>query len=904
MSSSNEPGPTAGTVDPEVTAEPGGRDEQQDSTAGVSRLDHALRYASIGWPVLAVDPRTKRPIPGCGLSTATTDPERIAAWWQRAPGAAPAVACRAAGLVVVDLDVNHRDGADGLAWWEAHASAEPNRAFVARTPAGGRHLVFAAPDGPELRSGRIAPGVDVKAGGGEFGGYVVLPSTSDDGRVWDGDDPRDGGALTPPPQWFVAFARAKLPPQNDVPKSPPSNDGTAHHAGTAPDERFAEVRSALAAIPPSVGRDAWLRAIHGTHAALGGDLRGAGLVESWSAGTTVTGQYKPGESARIYRHARPPQSAEPGGRQLVDANSLFGLAYANGWAGPDVEQQPVQQAVEVKADATGRPVVDTATPYHVQVARALDVLRQRSDIAQREGRLVRVVDLDRLRTAPLTRGAIRELLSESARWVGRQGTKPREVDPPALVVDALTEHRHDWPLPVLRADASASAAVQAIRDRGAIQRIPTGIAAIDFATGGGLPRIGRVGLQGPPSASKTMMLVAMLDAMASRGVHVGLLAVDEDREDIVGRLLQRRGCERRDVDDLVSVDVERALRDVEHLPLRIYDATWTIDRAAADLARVAGDGPMVLGVDSIQTARCEADDDRENETANVAARMQAIRDASVRHRMLIVATSEVGRAAYRDVEGRSAVAALAAGKHSGSIEYAMRILVDLRPARGTDDIVELRFAKNKNGAETRPGEPGAFVRIDRATQTVAPADDYQPPAEDDADDERLDAARQHAAVVALWLADHPGRGRREMHRGLRGQGTARTAADAGLGVLENAGAIVEQRAPRNAVWTYLDGARVPDEVLAHVRPEDRARIRAVRPPQPPPDGPDGECAAECASTLDTLTTGTPSSVCARPPIGGATHSHSASVRHDPDDGVPERPKGKRRRRSKSAGGRK
>jgi len=78
----------------------------------------ALRYASLGFCVLPAARGGKRPhkmLGGSGgVHHATTDPERIRAWWRQDRAASIAVACGTPpGLCVLDLDVKgEQAGAD------------------------------------------------------------------------------------------------------------------------------------------------------------------------------------------------------------------------------------------------------------------------------------------------------------------------------------------------------------------------------------------------------------------------------------------------------------------------------------------------------------------------------------------------------------------------------------------------------------------------------------------------------------------------------------------------------------------------------------------------------------------------------------------------------------------------
>src|SRR5579859_6740619 len=72
---------------------------------GGRRLQAALAYACIGWPVFPCRPGQKTPATTRGFLDATTDPERITAWWTAVPGRNLAIATGAPGPDVLDVDV-------------------------------------------------------------------------------------------------------------------------------------------------------------------------------------------------------------------------------------------------------------------------------------------------------------------------------------------------------------------------------------------------------------------------------------------------------------------------------------------------------------------------------------------------------------------------------------------------------------------------------------------------------------------------------------------------------------------------------------------------------------------------------------------------------------------------------
>lgn len=183
-------------------------------------LGAALDYARHGWPVLPLHtPRDggcscgqhdcksvgKHPRTLHGLKDATVSETTICRWWEQwADANVGAVTGQQSGLVVLDLDVGHSDGVDGIETVKARFGFEPVSHFQ-RTGGGGLQCFFERPKLAVVKSrcgtGAIAPGVELKADGG----YVVLPpSVHKSGRhyEWLGDPELDG-ALPQLPGWAL-----------------------------------------------------------------------------------------------------------------------------------------------------------------------------------------------------------------------------------------------------------------------------------------------------------------------------------------------------------------------------------------------------------------------------------------------------------------------------------------------------------------------------------------------------------------------------------------------------------------------------------------------------------------------------------------------------------------------------
>ncbi|MGW2832094.1 bifunctional DNA primase/polymerase [Streptomyces sp. NPDC001286] len=208
---------------------------------GSAQLSAALDAASRDWHVFPLIPGDKRPAVRDWESRATTDRERITRCWTHAPYNI-GIATGPSGLVVVDLDVpkgpddtppaewTHPDIHDGVgvlfALRERHGDDGPlvvcrphhgvrellPAAHIVKTPSGGTHMYYAAPDGEELRNtaGKLGWKVDTRA----VGGYVVGAGSIVNGQpyttVYD-------APVTPLPAWLTALLRpASLPPQRPV----------------------------------------------------------------------------------------------------------------------------------------------------------------------------------------------------------------------------------------------------------------------------------------------------------------------------------------------------------------------------------------------------------------------------------------------------------------------------------------------------------------------------------------------------------------------------------------------------------------------------------------------------------------------------------------------------------------
>ena len=120
-------------------------------------------------------------------------------WWGQWPWASVAVVTGAvSGIVVLDLDRGHADGADGLASIRAAWLDLPATRCV-RTPRGGTHAYYLHPGGKVLNAAGLLPAVDVRGDGG----YVVAPPSRTAAGAYRAVPETRGLPMAPLPAWVL-----------------------------------------------------------------------------------------------------------------------------------------------------------------------------------------------------------------------------------------------------------------------------------------------------------------------------------------------------------------------------------------------------------------------------------------------------------------------------------------------------------------------------------------------------------------------------------------------------------------------------------------------------------------------------------------------------------------------------
>jgi hypothetical protein len=149
----------------------------------------------------------KHPRTPSGLKDATTDPEVIADWGRRWPGAN--LGLTGGQKLVVDLD-----GPAAVEAWRALLSGHGRVPTLTSVTARGYHLLFWQPAGEPLgnTAGKIAHGIDTRGAGG----YIVAPGSihvSGHRYAWvDRAVP-----VAPCPDWLEALLRPQAAPARRVP---------------------------------------------------------------------------------------------------------------------------------------------------------------------------------------------------------------------------------------------------------------------------------------------------------------------------------------------------------------------------------------------------------------------------------------------------------------------------------------------------------------------------------------------------------------------------------------------------------------------------------------------------------------------------------------------------------------
>jgi len=174
-----------------------------------TKLDCALERASAGFRVFPVEINGKTPaVSGDWQKIATRDPDKIKALWTDPVfGTAMDYNIGVAldrDTLVVDVDVRDgKQGASSLAFWEAINDPLPDT-YTVKTASGGEHRYFKVDDSRHLPK-ELAKHVDLKG----YGGYVVGPGSSIDGRAYRTREEGGSGKIADAPGWLCNLPTPK-----------------------------------------------------------------------------------------------------------------------------------------------------------------------------------------------------------------------------------------------------------------------------------------------------------------------------------------------------------------------------------------------------------------------------------------------------------------------------------------------------------------------------------------------------------------------------------------------------------------------------------------------------------------------------------------------------------------------
>lgn len=399
----------------------------------------AIAYARLGYSILPLRPRDKRPSqPWATAQQHAASPEEVATIW-RSNGhqdANIAVATGAvSGVIVIDLDGD--EGNAELDWREL-----PLHPIVSQT-ARGRHLWFQYPAGWRVpNSVRILPGVDVRGDGG----YVVVPpSIHPSGAVYVWADGAIPDRLTLPklPAWLLDLLNGHLDDAAQNTASSASNPG-AHRKLSRATLEFA-----------THGADVGTRNDRLFRAAC--DYAGCGYSQAEAESALM----------RVGRQS---------GLRTEEISTTLASAYARPRASAIPDAPVESRAARAKrgpSDTTTKPdtdtrpeiVLSTDIPRVVDAAQA--ALMTDPDVYQRAGMIVHVVPsppdlggIHRAAAAPIIANAapaaLRERMARQASWrkASVETGELRACMPPPWVAETLLERRA-WPFRPLRAIITA-----------------------------------------------------------------------------------------------------------------------------------------------------------------------------------------------------------------------------------------------------------------------------------------------------------------------------------------------------------------------------------------------------------------------------------------------------------------
>lgn len=236
------------------------------------------------------------------------------------------------------------------------------------------------------------------------------------------------------------------------------------------------------------------------------------------------------------------------------------------------------------------------------------------------------------------------------------------------------------------------------------ERLPFSIASLNTATRGGLAAGKVVVVGGPPGGGKTSLVVQEALGWARAGVHVGILAADEDADGLLIRMGQQLGIDRGHLEQgmpAARAELAAAMRALPNLLLvdAEEEEQASLETVATELSLRRQPGQLaVLVLDSLQTIIPDANARYRDVRERVDAIVKLMKRLARRLKLIIVATSEISRGSYNTEDKSRRTSPLAAFKESGGIEYGVSLaLVLTRFKEEGQQGVEAIVAKNRLG---------------------------------------------------------------------------------------------------------------------------------------------------------------------------------------------------------------
>lgn len=175
---------------------------QKRMTMQAFAVEYTEKY---GFSIIPVK-KNKRPfIPWTEFQERKATLEEIQGWWEKWPSANIGIVTGGiSGVVVVDVD--KREGFQAIQQYIPDSLVMP----TCRTPGGGQHMYFQAPEKPLGNNSRLIPGCDFR---GE-GGYIIAPpSTNGKGKAYEWLNSLSLPEVTPPPLPDELIQKYGTPPE-------------------------------------------------------------------------------------------------------------------------------------------------------------------------------------------------------------------------------------------------------------------------------------------------------------------------------------------------------------------------------------------------------------------------------------------------------------------------------------------------------------------------------------------------------------------------------------------------------------------------------------------------------------------------------------------------------------------